>query len=64
MTYRITIDRTLCSGFGTCAQLAPELVEVDDAGLALARVGVTDDGRAPELAAACPMAAIAVEEAA
>ncbi|HSC92867.1 MAG TPA: ferredoxin [Gaiellaceae bacterium] len=63
MSYRITIDRSLCSGFGSCAELAPELVEVDASGVAAARVGETDDPRAPALAASCPMAAIAVEHA-
>jgi ferredoxin len=64
MTYRITIDRSLCSGFGACAELAPELVELDASGVAAAREGESDDPRASELAAACPMAAIAVEAAA
>lgn len=64
MTYRITIDRSLCSGFGACAELAPELVQLDGSGLAAARVGASDDPNAPELAATCPMAAITVEEAA
>ena len=31
--YRILIDRSLCSGFGACAELAPEIFEVDDGGL-------------------------------
>jgi ferredoxin len=39
-THRIVIDRSLCSGFGTCAEMAPELFD--------------------NVAAACPMGAIAV----
>ena len=27
--YRIVIDRSLCSGFGACAELAPEIFELD-----------------------------------
>ena len=28
--YRIQIDRSLCSGFGACAELAPEIFTVDE----------------------------------
>ena len=30
--YRIQIDRSLCSGFGACAELAPEVIELDASG--------------------------------
>jgi len=43
--YRITIDRSLCSGFGSCAELAPEIFELDGEGLASVRVGTSDDVR-------------------
>ena len=59
-TYRIVIDRTLCSGFGACAEHAPELIELDSSGLADARTGETDDERILDAADACPMGAIAV----
>jgi ferredoxin len=62
--YRIVIDRSLCSGFGACAELAPEAFEVDDGGLVSLRVGTSDDPAVLEAAAACPMAAISVVEAA
>ena len=26
--YRIQIDRSLCSGFGACAELAPNVIEL------------------------------------
>ena len=26
MKYRIEIDRSLCSGFGACAELAPDVI--------------------------------------
>lgn len=58
--YRIEIDRTLCSGFGTCAELAPAIFELDSGGTASIRVGETDDPRVRDAAAACPMAAIDV----
>jgi len=60
--YRITIDRNLCSGFGACAELAPDVFEVDDGGLVSIRVGSSADPAVVEAAAACPMAAIAVVE--
>jgi len=60
--YEIVIDRSLCSGFGACAELAPNVFEVDAGGLATARVGQTDDPAVLDAAAACPMAAIHVIE--
>jgi ferredoxin len=60
--YRIVIDRSLCSGFGSCAELAPEVFEVDGGGLVSLRIGTSDDAAVLEAAAACPMAAISVIE--
>ena len=59
-TYRIVIDRSLCSGFGTCAELAPELFEVGPDCVAATPVGTTDDPAVLDAAASCPMAAISV----
>jgi ferredoxin len=60
--YRIVIDRSLCSGFGSCAELAPEVFEVDGGGLVSLRMGTSDDPVVLDAAAACPMAAISVVE--
>jgi ferredoxin len=60
--YHITIDRSLCSGFGSCAELAPEIFELDGEGLASVRVGTSDDAAVLDAASACPMAAISVIE--
>lgn len=60
--YRIIIDRSLCSGFGSCAELAPEVFEVDGGGLASLRVGASNDPAVIDAANACPMAAITVVE--
>jgi ferredoxin len=60
--YRIVIDRSLCSGFGACAELAPDVFEVDDGGLVSLRVGSSGDPTVLDAAAACPMGAIAVVE--
>ena len=59
-TYKIVIDRSLCSGFGTCAEMAPHIFEVAGDGIASARVGESDDQAVLEAAAGCPMGAIAV----
>ena len=60
--YRIVIDRSLCSGFGSCADLAPEVFEVDDGGLVSLRRGTSDDPSVLDAAGACPMGAITVVE--
>ena len=60
--YEITIDRSLCSGFGTCAELAPDVFELDSGGTATARVGRSDDPAVLDAASAGPMAAIRVVE--
>jgi ferredoxin len=60
--YRIVIDQSLCSGFGACAELAPEVIELDASGNAIARIGLSDDPAVLDAAAACPMAAISVIE--
>jgi len=60
-TFRIHIDRTLCSGFGSCAELAPQALEVGADGIAGVLVGETDDPAVLDAASSCPMAAITVE---
>ena len=58
--YRIEIDRSLCSGFGSCAEHAPRSLTIGADGLASASESETDDSRVLEAAAACPMGAIAL----
>jgi len=60
--YKIEIDRSLCSGFGACIELAPDVIAFDRDGLASVRVGATNDPVVLEAAAGCPMAAITVYE--
>jgi ferredoxin len=60
--YRIVIDGSICSGFGDCADLAPEVFELEANGKALLRVGTSSDPAVLEAAAACPMGAIGVIE--
>ncbi len=60
MTYRITIDKSLCSGFGTCVQLAPRAFALEG-GKAVVRIDATGDPGALEAANQCPMGAIEIE---
>ena len=60
--YRIVIDQSLCSGFGDCADLAPEVFELEREGRAFLRAGESDDPAVLDAAAACPMGAISVVE--
>ncbi len=60
--YKIVIERSLCSGFGACAELAPEIFEVDGGGLVSLRIGMSDDPSVLDAAAACPMGAIEIVE--
>jgi ferredoxin len=59
--YRIEIDRSLCSGFGACADLAPQVFALEG-GIAELRVGASDDPYVRDAADACPMGAIRVIE--
>ena len=60
--YKIVIERSLCSGFGACADLAPEIFEVDGGGLVSLRIGTSDNPAVLDAAAACPMGAIEIIE--
>ena len=59
---RVSVDRSLCSGFGACVAASPDLFELDGSGIALVRVTETDDPHVLDAADACPMGAIVVEE--
>jgi ferredoxin len=58
--YRIEVDRQLCSGFGSCVELAPKAFELDRSGVVLMLSSETDDGAVLEAAGSCPMGAITV----
>ena len=61
-TYRIELDTSLCSGFGSCVDLAPELFALDGGGVARVVVSETDNPVACDAAGSCPMGAISVTE--
>ncbi len=56
--YRIEIDRSLCSGFGSCVETAPGTFVLAGDGIAAVRDGAADE-LALEAARGCPMGAIA-----
>jgi ferredoxin len=59
-TYSIEIDRSLCSGFGSCLKEAPAVFALDDDGIATLLVTETVGGAVLAAAGSCPMGAIAV----
>jgi ferredoxin len=63
MMFRIVIDGSLCSGFGDCADLAPDVFELGSSGKAAVRTGTSADPAVLDAAAACPMGAIRIVEA-
>jgi len=60
--YCISIDTSLCSGFGACVDLAPDLFRLESGGIASVVKAETDDPAALDAADSCPMGAITVEE--
>lgn len=59
-TYRIEIDRSLCSGFGSCLKEAPDVFALDGGGIATLLLSETTDEAVFDAAGSCPMGAIAV----
>ena len=59
----LQIDRILCDGYGMCAELLPELIELDDWGYPIIRpAAVPDDlvGLARRAVDVCPVLALAL----
>jgi ferredoxin len=57
---RVSIDRSLCSGYGVCEALAPDVFELGPDGLAVLRAGVSEDEAVREACDACPAGAISI----
>jgi len=58
--YRVSIDRSLCNGYGVCEALAPDVFVLDGDGLAALRQGVSEDDAVREACDNCPMGAISL----
>jgi ferredoxin len=57
----LVVDRIACDGFGMCAELLPELIELDDWGYPIVRAGGVPDellGHARRAVTVCPVLAL------
>lgn len=63
---RLRVNPILCTGFGYCAEIVPELIARDDWGYPILKPGDIPDDRLLHLArkavAACPQVALLLEE--
>ncbi|MFI6350204.1 ferredoxin [Streptomyces sp. NPDC050560] len=63
---RLTVDLSLCQGYGNCVPAAPDLFDLDDAGQAVVLRATLDDPADQAAARAaiplCPMSAIQLTE--
>lgn len=57
----VVVDRIACDGFGMCAELLPELIDLDDWGYPIVRAGGVPDellDHARRAVALCPVLAL------
>jgi ferredoxin len=60
-TTNLVVDRIACDGFGMCAELLPELIDLDDWGYPMVRDGGVPDAlmdHARRAVAVCPVLAL------
>jgi ferredoxin len=60
-TNELVVDRIACDGFGMCAELLPELIELDDWGYPIVAAGGVPDAlldHARRAVAVCPVLAL------
>jgi ferredoxin len=63
MPYKITIDRTLCMGDGTCTVIAPNTFELDSEGKSTVKNPTGDpDEKILEAVKACPVKAMSLKD--
>lgn len=63
----LQVDRIGCDGYGLCAELLPELIDLDDWGYPIMRVGTVPDRLLPlarRAVDACPVLALRLRRAA
>lgn len=63
-SWNIIIDTSACSGMGDCIRMAPDAFELRADGTARAVSGSSSEDNVLDAAHACPMAAIAIYDAA
>jgi ferredoxin len=62
---RVIADRSACCGYGVCAELCPEIYQVDDIGVVTVLMDIVPqalEDKAREGASACPTNALRVVE--
>lgn len=63
---RLRVNPTLCTGYGYCAEIVPELIQVDDWGYPIVSSRAIEEDELLKLArravATCPRLALVVEE--
>ncbi|WP_407929436.1 ferredoxin [Herbidospora solisilvae] len=66
MAWWLTVDQQVCLGTGLCSAMAPELLELGEEGVAVARRGELvrpeQIAIAQDVAACCPVEAIILRE--
>ena len=61
--HTLVVDRIRCDGYGMCAELLPELIELDDWGYPIVRPGAVPDdlrGLARRAVDVCPVLALSL----
>jgi ferredoxin len=63
---QVAVDLNLCQAYGVCAQIAPEIFDLDDDGYAVVPEGRTVpealEDKVREAAEACPAIAVLITE--
>lgn len=63
---QVEVDLNLCQGYGVCAQIAPEVFDLDDDGYAVVPEGTPVpegmEDKVREAAEACPAIAVLITE--
>lgn len=62
---KLVVDKNVCIGCGACQAICPEVFEIDEDGLAVAKVNTTSENNEDAIDAkeGCPVSAIIEEEA-
>jgi ferredoxin len=58
---RLIVDPDTCIGSGECVAEDPDVIEIDDSGIAHVLVGEMDEARAQRICDVCPVGALSVE---
>jgi ferredoxin len=65
MSIKAIAERSACCGYGICAEICPQVFQLDENGFVTVAVSVIPAGleaQGREAAAACPQSALTIEE--